>query len=213
MEPDHWDLYHVIGERRIDELKTRLQTGLDPNRRFKCNGSEQQTILEQSLYEGDIACVRTILEAKANVNVPWHFKPDKCRHRLSLLGACQTYEKANLLIRYGLKLTSIERKVNEDTVWPRLLSAFFSHRKAYYVLQNRKARCLRVCALFLHRRNILGPAGPMDFRRDWVKRMIWSTRFDSVWAPRDEEVIPVEFEQDAQASPRPIGLKLRFLLI
>ena len=198
MEPDDWDLYYVLGEHRVDELKTRLQTGLDPNHRFKCNGREEQTILEQSVYEygGDAACVRTILEAKANVNVPWQFTPDSCRHQLSLLSACSTYKKANLLIRYGLKLTSIERKVDEATVWPRLPSAFFSHRKAYYALQNRKARCLQVCAILLCRRDILGPAGPMDFRRDWVKRMIWSTRFDSVWAPRHEEVIPVEFEQN-----------------
>lgn len=177
----------------LDELKARLASGLDPNHRFTRGGKIQETILESVLWRCHADCVQAILEAKADVNVPCYHRDS--RHTLSLLNCCRDNKtKANLLIRHGLKLTRLEQNLATLSPWPKMERGFFKNRDAYLVLQTRKARCRQVCAILLHRRNLRWM--PLDLRRDWIKRMVWSTHFDFCWSERGE-VLAREFEVDA----------------
>lgn len=185
------------GAQRVDELKARLASGLDPNYRLTRDGKTAETLLEASLWYSDATCVQALLDAKANVNVPCLHR--ESRHKLSLLNCCRntnTKAKANLLIRHGLKLTRVEEKIRPSDPWPRLNQGFFENREAYLLLQKRKARCRQVCMILLHRRNLRHM--PLDLRRDWIKRMVWPTRFDSEWAMPGEFVDP-HFDVDASA--------------
>jgi hypothetical protein len=188
MEGDALDIYKKVLSGDAVGMKSLLAAGFDPN--CKMAGHDKRSILELSLRTSS-EVARVLIEARADVNGLCSYV-DNSQYQISFLSSCYCNGRsANLLIRHGLKLTPLEG-VLTPTPRPRN-PFFFEFRTAYRVLHKRKSRCFQVCAVLLHRSNLRCMS--LDLRRDWIKRMIWPTRFDKVWAARDDPEIPPEFEE------------------